>query len=90
VGNAYEDAQGRIVLDAVLYDHDGFQHTWSDIGGPTGPGGFVGVKEPGHSQAPSVLHRWTIDPAVKCRSGASGRMSLPCHPRISWICPLTW
>ncbi|MFJ5265555.1 carotenoid oxygenase family protein [Streptomyces sp. NPDC088387] len=24
----------RIVLDAAFYDHDGFQRTWSDIGGP--------------------------------------------------------
>jgi len=64
VGNAYEDAQGRIVLDAVRYDHDGFQHAWSDIGGPTGPSGLAAVPEPGHSQAPAVLHRWTLDPAT--------------------------
>ena len=64
VGNAYEDAQGRIVLDAVRYDHAGFQKAWADIGGPTGPSGLAGVLEPGHSGAPAVLHRWTLDPAT--------------------------
>ncbi|MCI3275026.1 carotenoid oxygenase family protein [Streptomyces cylindrosporus] len=64
VGNAHEDAQGRIVLDAVRYDPVGFQHAWGDIGGPTGLGGLAVVPEPGHSQAPSVLHRWTLDPAT--------------------------
>jgi len=60
VGNAYEDAQGRIVLDAVRYDHAGFQRSWSDIGGPTGPGSLP----PGHSPNPAVLHRWLLDPAT--------------------------
>lgn len=64
VGNAYEDTRGRIVLDAVRYDRAGFQHTWSDIGGSTGASGLVGVREPGHSQASSVLHRWTLDPVT--------------------------
>ncbi|MEU8905369.1 carotenoid oxygenase family protein [Streptomyces mirabilis] len=64
VGNAYEDGRGRIVLDAVRYDRAGFQHTWSDIGGSTGASGLVGVREPGHSQASSVLHRWTLDPGT--------------------------
>ncbi|MEU9370170.1 carotenoid oxygenase family protein [Streptomyces avermitilis] len=63
VGNAYEDAQGRIVLDAVRYDHAGFQKAWADIGGSAGPSGLIGVVEPGHSQAPAVLHRWILDPA---------------------------
>ncbi|MGW7255196.1 carotenoid oxygenase family protein [Streptomyces sp. NPDC054834] len=64
VGNAYEDTQGRIVLDAVRYDHLGFRHAWGDIGGPNGPNGPAGVLEPGHSEAPAVLHRWTLDPAI--------------------------
>ncbi|MFJ8503607.1 carotenoid oxygenase family protein [Streptomyces avermitilis] len=63
VGNAYEDAQGRIVLDAVRYDHAGFQKAWADIGGSAGPSSLIGVVEPGHSQAPAVLHRWILDPA---------------------------
>ena len=64
VGNAYEDAKGRIVLDAVRYDRAGFQQAWGDIGGPTGPSSLAGVLEPGHSQAPAVLHRWTLDPVT--------------------------
>lgn len=64
VGNAYEDAQGRIVLDAVRYDHPGFQSAWAEIGGSAGPGGLAGAMEAGHSQAPAVLHRWTLDPAA--------------------------
>ncbi|MEV6496999.1 carotenoid oxygenase family protein [Streptomyces prunicolor] len=73
VGNAYEDAQGRVVLDAVRYDDAGFRKVWGDIGGPTGqstpsvpgvPNGQVGVREPGHTQAPSVLYRWTLDPVA--------------------------
>ncbi|WP_406331580.1 carotenoid oxygenase family protein [Streptomyces sp. NBC_00203] len=64
VGNAHEDAQGRIVLDAVRHDPAGFQHAWSDIGGPTGPNGLAGVREPGHPQGPSVLYRWTLDPVA--------------------------
>jgi carotenoid cleavage dioxygenase len=64
VGNAYEDAPGRIVLDAVRYDRAGFQQAWGDIGGPTGPSSLAGVLEPGHSQAPAALHRWTLDPAT--------------------------
>ncbi|MFI9052402.1 carotenoid oxygenase family protein [Streptomyces sp. NPDC053427] len=61
VGNAYEDAEGRIVLDTVRYDRAGFQRTWTDIGG------FGAGREPGpavRSRAASVLHRWTLDPAT--------------------------
>lgn len=61
VGNAHEDVQGRIVLDAVRYDRAGFHRTWTDIGGPSAVG------EPGLAaphRAPSVLHRWTLDPAT--------------------------
>jgi carotenoid cleavage dioxygenase-like enzyme len=64
VGNAYEDARGRIVLDAVRYDHAGFQNAWTDIGGTTGPSGLIGAMEPGHAQSLAVLHRWTLDPAT--------------------------
>ncbi|MGW1006839.1 carotenoid oxygenase family protein [Streptomyces sp. NPDC002520] len=61
VGNAFEDAQGRIVLDAVRYDDAGFRRSWGDIGGATGP---AVAPEPGHSQVPAVLYRWTLDPAT--------------------------
>jgi carotenoid cleavage dioxygenase-like enzyme len=64
VGNAHEDPRGRVVLDAVRYDHAGFQGAWAHIGGPTAPTGRVGVLEPGHSQSPAVLHRWTLDPVT--------------------------
>ncbi|MFD4407988.1 carotenoid oxygenase family protein [Streptomyces sp. NPDC058476] len=64
VGNAYEDARGRLVLDAVRYDHAGFRNAWADIGGPAGPSGPAGAMEPGHTQAPAVLYRWTLDPAA--------------------------
>lgn len=64
VGNAYEDAQGHIVLDAVRYDHAGFENVWGGIGGPTSPSGPPGATEPGRSQVPAVLHRWTLDSAT--------------------------
>ncbi|MCX4433620.1 carotenoid oxygenase family protein [Streptomyces mirabilis] len=82
VGNAHEDTRGRIVLDAVRYDRAGFQHTWSDIGGSTGASGPVGVREPGHSQASSVLHRWTLDPVTgrACESPLDDRdAEFPTH-----------
>ncbi|MFG1608235.1 carotenoid oxygenase family protein [Actinoplanes sp. NPDC049265] len=50
VGNASEDAQGRIVLDAVRYDRDGFRELWPVIGR--------------HRELRSVVHRWTLDPAT--------------------------
>ncbi|MDH6143435.1 carotenoid cleavage dioxygenase-like enzyme [Kitasatospora sp. GP30] len=59
VGNAYEDARGRIVLDAVRYDRTGFQRTWSRIGGPGRPAGLAASARPA-----SVLHRWALDPAT--------------------------
>ncbi|MFI6375667.1 carotenoid oxygenase family protein [Streptomyces sp. NPDC050546] len=64
VGNAHEDGQGRIVLDAVRYDRDGFRHSWSDIGGYTSPSGPGGGPKPGLRRPPSVLHRWTLDPVA--------------------------
>lgn len=65
VGNAYEDARGRIVLDVVRYDRAGFRRGWSEIGGPAGPPSDPARrKEAGRSHADSVLHRWTLDPAT--------------------------
>ncbi|MEU8973424.1 carotenoid oxygenase family protein [Streptomyces monashensis] len=64
VGNAYEDARGRIVLDVVRYDRAGFQATWSGIGGPTGRGGSGERGAGGRTRASSVLHRWTLDPST--------------------------
>ena len=55
VGNAREDAAGRIVLDAVRYDRDAFAGTWGRIGGQAGdaPAG-TGPR----------LYRWVLDPAT--------------------------
>ncbi|MEU1181487.1 carotenoid oxygenase family protein [Streptomyces sp. NPDC005820] len=61
VGNAYEDAHGRIVLDAVRHDPAGFRHAWSGTGGAAGP---AAAKEPSRPRTPSLLHRWTLDPAA--------------------------
>lgn len=47
VGNAREDDQGRVLLDAVRYTPVEFGKFW----------------QAGSDPATSVLHRWTIDPA---------------------------
>ncbi|MEU0949415.1 carotenoid oxygenase family protein [Streptomyces canus] len=65
VGNAYEDAQGRIVLDAVRYNPEGFQRAWSSVGGHTRLSGADVVE--GSSRRPEtvpVLHRYTLDPTT--------------------------
>ncbi|MBG0851811.1 carotenoid oxygenase family protein [Streptomyces spinoverrucosus] len=64
VGNAHEDGHGRIVLDAVRYDREGFRRSWTNIGGTASPNGRAGAREPRSHQAPSVLHRWTLDPVT--------------------------
>lgn len=55
VGNAREDAAGRIVLDAVRYDRATWHTVWSAIGGAT---------DGSATAAGPVLHRWTLDPAA--------------------------
>ena len=50
VGNASEDAEGRIVLNAVRYDRAGFQAIWPRAGR--------------HTDLTSVLYQWTLDPAT--------------------------
>lgn len=52
VGNAYEDAHGRVVLDAVRYAPADFSALWSGIGGG-------GAGSPGTATA--ALHRWILD-----------------------------
>ncbi|WP_214410081.1 carotenoid oxygenase family protein [Sphaerisporangium fuscum] len=54
VGNAREDAHGRIVLDAVRYSRSAFQALWPRIGGAADPAAETGG---------TALHRWLIDPA---------------------------
>ncbi|RAG81843.1 dioxygenase [Streptacidiphilus pinicola] len=54
VGNAREDAAGRILLDAVRYGRDGFLYSWERIGG-------AGAAPSGAADQPR-LHQWTLDP----------------------------
>ena len=54
VGNAREDAQGRVVLDAVRYSRDAFTSTWDTMYGAPGITGGAIVSN-------AVLYRWTLD-----------------------------
>jgi carotenoid cleavage dioxygenase len=59
VGNAREDAAGRVVLDAVRWDRDTFRGGWSRLGGATRhPGGLAGEFA---GTGRSTLHRWILD-----------------------------
>lgn len=55
VGNAHEDAHGRIVLEAVRYGRDAFTAAWARIGGST---------DPAAAASGAALFRWSIDPAT--------------------------
>jgi carotenoid cleavage dioxygenase-like enzyme len=61
VGNAHEDADGRIVLDAVRYGAADFAGLWSRIGGARNPA--VAAAHDGAGR----LHRWILDPATGTR-----------------------
>ncbi|MGI5245386.1 carotenoid oxygenase family protein [Dactylosporangium sp. CA-139066] len=54
VGNAREDAAGRVVLDAVRYSRPAWMRTWAGIGGAA----------EGDAPATTRLYRWTLDPAT--------------------------
>ncbi|QUQ68325.1 carotenoid oxygenase family protein [Kutzneria sp. CA-103260] len=54
VGNAREDGQGRITLDAVRYNRAAFLTTWSDMYSSPDSNGSAIVSS-------AVLHRWTLD-----------------------------
>jgi carotenoid cleavage dioxygenase-like enzyme len=54
VGNAYEDATGAVIVDAVRYDPASFVPIWSRLGGRTN------VDRTGAAR----LHRWRLDPAA--------------------------
>ncbi len=62
VGNAREDAAGRIVLDAVRYQPADFIASWAGFAdratNPAGPAASVG------EESRTRLHRWTLDPAT--------------------------
>ncbi|MFI6319888.1 carotenoid oxygenase family protein [Nonomuraea sp. NPDC050556] len=66
VGNAYEDAQGRVVLSGARYAPEVFKAVWGRIGGATDPASKAAVL------GGAVLHRWTLDPA----SGAAKEEAL--------------
>ncbi|NUR92966.1 MAG: dioxygenase [Nonomuraea sp.] len=66
VGNAWEDAQGRVVLNAARYNRDSFQRVWRNIGGESDPARQA-AKHGG-----ATLHRWTLDP----RTGAVSEEAL--------------
>ncbi len=57
VGNAREDEQGRVVLDAVRYSRDAWFASWTKLGGAPRP-------EEAAALAVSKLHRWILDPAT--------------------------
>ncbi|MGR6923295.1 carotenoid oxygenase family protein [[Actinomadura] parvosata] len=57
VGNAWEDADGRIVLNAARYTRDRFTALWGRIGGAADPAVSAAAS------GAAVLHRWTLDPA---------------------------
>ncbi|MFC0544073.1 carotenoid oxygenase family protein [Kutzneria chonburiensis] len=57
VGNAREDGQGRVILDAVRYDRDAWFESWTKIGGAP-------RAEQAASLAVSKLHRWILDPST--------------------------
>jgi carotenoid cleavage dioxygenase-like enzyme len=62
VGNAWEDAEGRIVLDAARYAAADFAAMWPRTGGvvadPAGPASAAAAT--GNAR----MHRWTLDPAT--------------------------
>ncbi|NRQ35836.1 dioxygenase [Nonomuraea sp. NN258] len=63
VGNAHEDASGRVVLDAARYARADFTAMWSTAGGaddPAGPAAAAAASPAGGAR----LHRWTLDPAT--------------------------
>ncbi|WP_433140951.1 carotenoid oxygenase family protein [Actinomadura nitritigenes] len=66
VGNAHEDAAGRIVLDGVRYRPEDFTAIWKEIGGSVDP-----TRDPAQDPAQHAarsgsahLYRWTLDPAT--------------------------
>ncbi|MEO3826505.1 carotenoid oxygenase family protein [Actinomadura sp. B10D3] len=58
VGNAHEDAAGRIVLDAARYRPENFTALWTHIGGTAHPSVAAARSDTAR------LHRWTLDPAT--------------------------
>ncbi|GAA1668633.1 carotenoid oxygenase family protein [Fodinicola feengrottensis] len=61
VGNAFEDSQGRIVVDAVRYSRRSWDALWGQIGGAVEVGNHL--VDAATSLGVSAMHRWTLDPA---------------------------
>ncbi|GAA2422659.1 carotenoid oxygenase family protein [Actinomadura vinacea] len=59
VGNAHEDAAGRVVLDCVRYAPADFAKVWATIGGLPAAEAVNAAAVQGMAR----LHRWTIDPS---------------------------
>ncbi|RJL30925.1 carotenoid oxygenase family protein [Bailinhaonella thermotolerans] len=55
VGNAREDAEGRVVLEGVRYAPASFRAFWERAGGQD-------ARRPVEAALGGVLHRWTLDP----------------------------
>jgi len=60
VGNAHEDAAGRIVLDAVRYSAAAFNAMWRMVSRTANPAAAAAVAGPGSAR----LHRWWLDPVT--------------------------
>ncbi len=58
VGNAHEDAAGRVVLDGARYAPETFAALWGEVGGTVDPATEAVSTESAH------LHRWVLDPAT--------------------------
>ncbi|MFE9106064.1 carotenoid oxygenase family protein [Actinomadura geliboluensis] len=58
VGNAHEDAAGRVVLDGARYAPETFAALWGEVGGTVDPATVAVSTESAH------LHRWVLDPAT--------------------------
>lgn len=66
VGNAWEDDQGRVVINAARYSPGDWSVLWRGIGGTVDPAGQAGAA------GAARLHRWTLDPV----SGAAQEEAL--------------
>jgi carotenoid cleavage dioxygenase len=56
VGNAWEDQDGRVVLNAARYPAESFRAFWGRVGSAQDPASQAAAT------GGAVLHRWTLDP----------------------------
>lgn len=64
VGNACEDAYGRIVLDAVRYGRTAWHNAWQAVGGRDPEPATNQLVDAAAAVGVSVLYRWTLDPGT--------------------------